>query len=135
MTSFRPLRWESVGPSFRSAQFAGEVEVAVVDDLAVDVDDDQLAGSDFDDRGDVLVDVFFMLGQGVQAASVSDATIASTSVDSAGQLSEGPLATTTTMVPSTSAAMSRTVLPSAIVRLSVVSMLVQMQSLLAVPST
>ena len=52
------MRSDGAGTSFRSAEFAGEVEVAVVDDLAVDIDDDQFARSDFDDGGDVLVDVF-----------------------------------------------------------------------------
>jgi len=34
---------------------AGEFVVAVVDDLAVDGDDDEFLGSGLDDRGDVLV--------------------------------------------------------------------------------
>src|SRR4051812_33688540 len=74
--------------------------------------------------------------QGTQAASrrVSDATSASTSVDNAGHVSVGPSATTTTTVPFTSAAISRTVLPAASIRLSVVSMFDHTQSVVTAPS-
>ena len=44
------------------AQHTGEVEVAVVDDLAVEGDDDDFLGADFDDGGDVLVGL--VLGDG-----------------------------------------------------------------------
>jgi len=51
-----PVGWVvTAWTSFRSSQGAGKVVVAVVDDLAVDGDDDEFLGSDLDDRGDVLV--------------------------------------------------------------------------------
>jgi hypothetical protein len=48
--------------SFRSAEGAGEVEVAVVDDLAVEGDDDDAFGADLDDGGDVLAGLVFRDG-------------------------------------------------------------------------
>ena len=47
----------------------------MVDDLAVDIDDDQLARSDLDDRGDVLVDV--VLGEGDPFAEQGELTVGS----------------------------------------------------------
>lgn len=38
-----------------SSELGGEVVVAVVDDLAIKGDDDDLLGADFDDGGDVLM--------------------------------------------------------------------------------
>jgi hypothetical protein len=62
---------QDIVPGSGSAEDAGERVVAVVDDLAVEGDDEDLLGADLDDRGDVLVGL--VLGDGDALAEQLDA--------------------------------------------------------------
>lgn len=69
--------WESTTPLpalvWANWRLPVQVEVAVVDDFAVEGDDDEFASSDFDDGGDVLMRLVF--GDGDSFSEQLDAPV------------------------------------------------------------